>query len=197
MFNFNLLIGVFFALVAIQTSFGKKRQCLGPNCVQGFKKVPIRNSSSELTLSKVCPDEKSVCEDDETCCALDIGGYGCCDPDHSRCCGDGVHCCPNEIPKVNRLTLRREPVLPKATPFLNDTVNYGDFVCPGATFVCPSDNTCCKMTTGEWACCNLPNAVCCSDGLHCCPNGFTCHMEIGKCVKETRKQRKNIIPILP
>jgi hypothetical protein len=28
--------------------------------------------------------------------------------------------------------------------------------------------------TGEYGCCPLPKAVCCTDHEHCCPNGFTC-----------------------
>ena len=38
--------------------------------------------------------------------------------------------------------------------------------------VCPSGSTCCKLSSGDWACCPLPHAVCCSDGVHCCPNGL-------------------------
>jgi hypothetical protein len=26
------------------------------------------------------------------------------------------------------------------------------------------------------------NAVCCSDGKHCCPEGYTCDPGIGKCI---------------
>ena len=28
--------------------------------------------------SVVCPDEKSMCQDGQTCCQLSSGGYGCC-----------------------------------------------------------------------------------------------------------------------
>ena len=47
-------------------------------------------------------------------------------------------------------------------------------VCPGGTASCPDGNTCCRLASGQWGCCPLPNAVCCSDGEHCCPHGYTC-----------------------
>ena len=39
---------------------------------------------------------------------------------------------------------------------------------------CPDGSTCCELASGGYGCCPLPNAVCCSDGVHCCPNGYTC-----------------------
>ena len=36
---------------------------------------------------------------------------------------------------------------------------------------CPSGTTCCKLATGGYGCCPFPEAVCCDDGQHCCPNG--------------------------
>jgi hypothetical protein len=49
---------------------------------------------------------------------------------------------------------------------------------------CPDGNTCCKLSSGEWGCCPLPNAVCCSDGEHCCPQGYTCDVSAGTCIKQ-------------
>lgn len=34
--------------------------------------------------------------------------------------------------------------------------------------------------SGEWGCCPVPEAVCCSDHQHCCPQGYTCVAE-GRC----------------
>ena len=39
---------------------------------------------------------------------------------------------------------------------------------------CPDGSTCCKLATGGFGCCPIPNAVCCADGKHCCPEGYTC-----------------------
>uniref|UniRef100_A0A3B5LBN6 Granulins domain-containing protein n=1 Tax=Xiphophorus couchianus TaxID=32473 RepID=A0A3B5LBN6_9TELE len=49
-------------------------------------------------------------------------------------------------------------------------------MCDGQTS-CPKDTTCCFMErTHKWGCCPLPEvgAVCCKDGIHCCPSGHTC-----------------------
>uniref|UniRef100_A0A3B4AMK1 Granulins domain-containing protein n=1 Tax=Periophthalmus magnuspinnatus TaxID=409849 RepID=A0A3B4AMK1_9GOBI len=50
---------------------------------------------------------------------------------------------------------------------------------------CPDGHTCCKTSTGEWACCPLPEvrAVCCPDLKHCCPAGFSCDPTTGECTQ--------------
>ena len=40
------------------------------------------------------------------------------------------------------------------------------------------------LPTGNYGCCLLPNAICCSDQLHCCPNGYKCNNEQGSCDSE-------------
>ena len=40
--------------------------------------------------------------------------------------------------------------------------------------------------SGEYACCPLRNAVCCSDHLHCCPQGYTCDVASGTCNRGTK-----------
>ncbi|CAB4023647.1 Hypothetical predicted protein, partial [Paramuricea clavata] len=50
-----------------------------------------------------------------------------------------------------------------------------------ATTYCPDGNTCCRLASGQWGCCPFPSAVCCSDGVHCCPHGYTCTS--GQCHK--------------
>lgn len=39
---------------------------------------------------------------------------------------------------------------------------------------CPDDNTCCKSSSGGYECCPVIDGTCCSDGIHCCPFGFSC-----------------------
>ena len=34
-----------------------------------------------------------------------------------------------------------------------------DVVCPGGGAQCPDGTTCCELSTGEYGCCPLPNAV--------------------------------------
>ena len=52
-----------------------------------------------------------------------------------------------------------------------------------ATAFCLDGQTCCRLASGQWGCCPYPNAVCCSDGQHCCPNGYTCDVSSGHCTK--------------
>ena len=47
-------------------------------------------------------------------------------------------------------------------------------MCPDGVSECPDGNTCCKLSSGQYGCCPLPNAVCCSDNLHCCPSSYSC-----------------------
>uniref|UniRef100_A0A3B3QZJ2 Granulins domain-containing protein n=1 Tax=Paramormyrops kingsleyae TaxID=1676925 RepID=A0A3B3QZJ2_9TELE len=53
------------------------------------------------------------------------------------------------------------------------------------TSACPDDSTCCKTTTGKWACCPLPEAVCCDDHVHCCPHGTKCNPAGTSCDNST------------
>ena len=55
-------------------------------------------------------------------------------------------------------------------------------VCPDGQSYCPSENTCCTLSSGSMGCCPIPNAVCCVDGNHCCPEGYTCSGD-GYCTK--------------
>ena len=55
-------------------------------------------------------------------------------------------------------------------------INY----CVDGKMVCPFLMTCCIMANGnpiyntDYVCCLIPSAVCCSDGIHCCPAGYLC-----------------------
>lgn len=55
-------------------------------------------------------------------------------------------------------------------------INYRD----DGKMACPFLMTCCIMTNGNPICntdcgyCLIPSAVCCSDGIHCCPAGYRC-----------------------
>ena len=40
---------------------------------------------------------------------------------------------------------------------------------------CPTGDTCCKLKNNDgYGCCPMQAAVCCSDGLHCCPTDYFC-----------------------
>jgi hypothetical protein len=44
--------------------------------------------------------------------------------------------------------------------------------CKDGSF-CPGTQTCCLTPHGV-GCCPYTNAVCCGDGIHCCPNSYRC-----------------------
>ncbi|XP_078251143.1 progranulin-like [Rhinoraja longicauda] len=56
--------------------------------------------------------------------------------------------------------------------------------CPDGN-VCDDGDTCCKHSDGTYGCCPLPNAVCCSDMIHCCPENTTCDTKHSACISVT------------
>lgn len=107
------------------------------------------------------------------------------------CCEDHVHCCPSGFrcdteKGVCEQGTRQVPWMKKAPAHLSLLdlgAVEGDVPCDNVTS-CPSSTTCCRLKSGEWACCPAPEAVCCSDHQHCCPKGYTCvarrHCKRGK-----------------
>ncbi|XP_076437129.1 progranulin-like [Babylonia areolata] len=145
----------------------------------------------------VCKDGL-MCPDGDTCCLLASGSYGCCPFSDAVCCSDHVHCCPHDcrcdyIRKgcVGRWHVHRwfhiVHMAGKArqTP-LSESVTR--VVCPGGQFYCPDKTTCCQLSSGQWGCCPEPNATCCSDHIHCCPQKYTCDVSTGQCKKATDGQ---------
>ncbi|XP_077979178.1 uncharacterized protein LOC144434584 isoform X2 [Glandiceps talaboti] len=163
--------------------------CLkGNEALPWLEKLPATPPKVDtVTVTEVpCPDG-SFCPDGNTCCKLSTGQYGCCPLPSAVCCSDGLHCCPSGYKcDVSAGTcLKGNEALPwleklPATPPKVDTVT--EVPCPDGSF-CPDGNTCCKLSTGQYGCCPLPSAVCCSDGLHCCPSGYKCDVSAGTCLK--------------
>ena len=165
-------------------------------CNKGSKKIYLLRKQPAKSLkakdtSIVCPDGQSQCPDGNTCCKLSSGQYGCCPLPRAVCCSDGVHCCPSGytcdvsagicsrgLEKIN--LLRKQPA--KSLKVESTSV-----VCPGGQSQCPDGNTCCKLSSGQYGCCPLPRAVCCSDGIHCCPRGYTCDVSAGTCSRGLEK----------
>jgi hypothetical protein len=52
--------------------------------------------------------------------------------------------------------------------------------CKDGSF-CPGIQTCCLTSHGV-GCCPYPDANCCGDGVHCCPNGYICYT--GGCYRQ-------------
>ena len=46
--------------------------------------------------------------------------------------------------------------------------------CSNSGFFCESYQTCCQISTSQWACCPYQDGVCCSNRASCCPAGNAC-----------------------
>jgi len=48
---------------------------------------------------------------------------------------------------------------------------------------CNEGETCCYSKRGQSGCCGYERAVCCNDGVHCCPENTTCDLVQLRCVR--------------
>ena len=154
-------------------------------CSKDDVQVPmVTKIAARPVRNVVCPGGGSQCPDGNTCCKLSSGQWGCCPVPKAVCCSDGVHCCPNgyTCDVSSGQCSKRNVQVPMVTKIAARPVR--NVVCPGGGSQCPDGNTCCKLLSGQWGCCPLPEAVCCSDGIHCCPNGYTCDVSTGQCSKD-------------
>ncbi|KAM4624047.1 granulin b isoform 2-T2 [Polymixia lowei] len=154
----------------------------------------------------ICPDQESECPDDTTCCQLPDGSWGCCPLAKAVCCEDKRHCCPAGTTcdlthsKCLSATLESLPMLEKlpARKRTNKPVGVSSVTCPDGKSSCPDGTTCCLLIGGDYGCCPYPEAMCCSDYLHCCPSNTTCDLEHEMCKSgETEVPLVKKIPALP
>ncbi|KAK2833033.1 hypothetical protein Q5P01_016922 [Channa striata] len=149
-----------------------------------FKKVPTIPNKSAKAGNVPCDDTTS-CEDGTTCCKTKTGEWACCPLPEAVCCDDFEHCCPKgkicnlpaqtcDDPTISIPWFKKVPAIP------NKSAKAGNVPCDD-TASCEDGTTCCKTKTGEWACCPLPEAVCCDDHEHCCPSGTTCDLATLSC----------------
>ncbi|XP_072311978.1 granulin b [Eucyclogobius newberryi] len=141
-----------------------------------------RQKNPDLRVGAItCPGGRSSCPDDYTCCLLSTGDYGCCPYPNAMCCSDLVHCCPsNTICDLEKQMCLSGNVLMPLLKKIPAAPN--DVQCPDITSSCPDETTCCKMTSGDYGCCPMPDAVCCVDKIHCCPSGTQCDLVHSTCV---------------
>ncbi|XP_078656089.1 uncharacterized protein LOC144902484 isoform X2 [Branchiostoma floridae x Branchiostoma belcheri] len=155
----------------------------GDVSITWFEKSPSIRTEEEV--SNVKCDSTHECPSKNTCCKLSSGKWGCCPLPSAVCCDDGVHCCPEGTTcDVSSGKCKRKDIsiawFEKVSAITK--VEVSNVKCD-STHECPSKNTCCKLASGKWGCCPLPSAVCCSDHVHCCPEGTTCSVSTGKCEK--------------
>lgn len=69
------------------------------------------------------------------------------------------------------------------------------------TTQCPPGNTCCCMREFfgfcfTWACCPLPEAICCDDMQHCCPSDLpVCDTVAGRCLAKAGEGYEGSVPM--
>ncbi|XP_075731292.1 uncharacterized protein LOC119181235 isoform X7 [Rhipicephalus microplus] len=137
-----------------------------------------------------CPDGNE-CDDDQTCCQLRSGSYGCCPYNHAVCCDDKVHCCPEgykcdtQADRCINGNLTASPmsqIIQKriSRPANRIPVDVPNEKCPDGN-KCDDNQTCCQLRSGSYGCCRYHHAVCCDDKVHCCPNGYMCNAKAERC----------------
>ncbi|XP_051796967.1 granulin a isoform X4 [Acanthochromis polyacanthus] len=169
---------------------GKKCNLEAQTCDDGFSSVPWAKKvpsipRSDIQVKDVPCDDTVGCPDGSTCCKTKEGGWACCPLPEAVCCEDFVHCCP----KGKKCNLEAQtcddgfssvPWAKKVPSIPRSDVQVKDIPCDD-TVGCPDGTTCCKTKEGGWACCPLPEAVCCEDFVHCCPKGKKCNLEAQTC----------------
>ncbi|XP_030590985.1 granulin a isoform X2 [Archocentrus centrarchus] len=162
---------------------GKKCNLAAQSCDDGLLSVPWVKKVPAIIKQKVqvkdvpCSDTVA-CPDGTTCCKTQEGGWACCPLPEAVCCEDFIHCCPkgkkcNVAAQSCDDGLLSVPWVKKVPAIIKQKVQVKDVPC-NDTVACPDGTTCCKNKEGAWACCPLPEAVCCNDHEHCCPSGTTC-----------------------
>ncbi|CAH8621691.1 unnamed protein product [Schistosoma bovis] len=165
-----------------------------------LKSKPKFNSFKYNSRISICSDMKSVCING-TCCSNvnDQLSTLCCPYENAVCCDDGEHCCPKgttcdmvnggciisqeDLSKSNSVPLLTKISALHVTSKNNTQSTVFTQVCPGGKAKCPDSATCCKLSSGEYACCPIPNAICCTDDIHCCPSGTSCDYKTLSCVE--------------
>ncbi|XP_051243037.1 granulin a isoform X5 [Dicentrarchus labrax] len=179
---------------------GKKCNLAAQTCdddtcsVPWFKKIPTI-PRLDTQAGNVSCDSTSSCPDGTTCCKTTAGSWACCPLPKAVCCDDHEHCCPTGTTcDLTTLTCNdgsvSTPMLQKIPAFVTESPTTvqstaGDVPC-NDTAACPDGTTCCKKKEGGFACCPLPEAVCCEDFLHCCPHGKKCNLAAQTCDDDTQ-----------
>merc|ERR1711990_944235 len=68
----------------------------GQKSLNRINKSATRRQEAPVKLRKTCTDPLYSCDDSQTCCPLDEGGFGCCPlGGDAVCCPDKENCCPH------------------------------------------------------------------------------------------------------
>ena len=160
----------------------KSRRCINPSNQNIFS--PLQSISKSVT--DVQCNDGSKCPNGMTCCSIGNDKFGCCPFEDALCCSDMAHCCPKgTVCNIDRGTCdpsSSEEVVSNLYRIqtMESSSNTTNNICDEA-MECRSDQTCCRLTDGSYGCCLFQNAVCCSDHVHCCPNGMWCDHKTKTC----------------
>ncbi|XP_066220062.1 progranulin [Saccopteryx leptura] len=146
----------------------------------------FRRSDTNSPGAVQCPDSQFECPNSSTCCATLDGSWGCCPMPQASCCEDKVHCCPygTSCDLVHARCLTATGTHPLAKKIPARRTDRAGVMCPDGQSQCPDGSTCCELTSGKYGCCPMPNAICCSDHLHCCPQDTVCDLVLSKCLSK-------------
>lgn len=171
--------------------------CLSDTCQQGQDSIPWAKKMLALKEeATVKCDDTATCPGSTTCCRLASGDWGCCPYEKAVCCSDKIHCCPSGSTCLGGSCQQGQNSIPwlKKIPALK--AQSTDVPCDPTTS-CPDKTTCCRLPSGEWGCCPIEQAVCCSDHLHCCPSGYTCDVTSETCNKPVNEMATPVTPATP
>uniref|UniRef100_A0A8C2BYT0 Granulin a n=1 Tax=Cyprinus carpio TaxID=7962 RepID=A0A8C2BYT0_CYPCA len=176
--------------------------CEDPSCsgVPWVEQVPVKPiiCQDKQMHSDVPCNDTAACPDGSTCCKTKEGGWSCCPLPQAVCCDDFIHCCPHgttcnvaagscDETSGSQPWFEKLPVKLISGHNVAVTQVHSDVPCDD-TVACADGTTCCKTQEGGWACCPLPQAVCCDDFIHCCPHGTTCNVAAGSCDETSGSQ---------
>lgn len=158
----------------------------GQSCFQASESWVILSTDNNPLGAVQCPDPRFECPNFSTCCIMLDGSWGCCPIPQASCCRDRVHCCPRGTfcDLFNARCLTATGTLPLAKKIPAQRTNRAVILCPDRHSECPNDSTCCELPDGKYGCCPMPNAICCSDHTHCCPQDTVCDLIQSKCLHE-------------
>ncbi|XP_069760949.1 progranulin-like isoform X2 [Narcine bancroftii] len=166
----------------------KQSKCMSEyGMMEMWKKFPAyrRFTVKNTKVHVVRCNDTVACQDNQTCCLLVSGEYGCCPLPHAVCCPDHEHCCPEGwiCDSTGKCFFGdiSIPWITKTPAIVQGSMT--DVKC-NDTVACLKGDTCCKRPSGDWECCPLPEAVCCQDHEHCCPKGYTCNLVSMICEKK-------------
>ncbi|CAL8081093.1 unnamed protein product [Calicophoron daubneyi] len=121
----------------------------------------------------ICPDKKSYCSAQQTCCLMKDGHWGCCPMPSAVCCSDNVHCCPKGTRcDVSKGTCIRAHSGESAVDTLLSFLFHTPKLHPARVLPNSDNSTLRNLETVQPL--MSYQGVPCADGLHECPFGTTC-----------------------